>query len=234
MRRDFGFLFGYQPDSNWLNEKARTGWISSDTSLNYLFVQTSQKNTNLRASLEPFRDFNIDINFTKIATDNLSEYFKRPYAYSGFQHLSRVDYGTLSVSYLSFKTSFTKLSANEISQTFEQFQNNRVTISQRLSSQNPFSADSIFNDSLPQYKKGYGPYSQDVLIPSFLSAYTKRNVNTIPLNLPLDQLPLPNWRVSLQRPDEDGLGKKYLERGKHYAWLYFNAIDSQFQFVAVF
>ncbi len=195
------FIFGYQPDSNWLNDKARKGWISNDTTLNYLFIQNKTQALNMKASLEPFKDFLVDLNFMRSTTDNLSEYFKRPSIGAGFEHLSRQQFGTFSMSYLTIKTAFTSLKPNQFSSTFLEFENNRTIISQRLGTVNPFS-QGVFNDSLQNYSQGYGPYSQDVLIPAFLAAYSKKDANKISLGLPFKNFPIPNWRITY-----NGLGK---------------------------
>lgn len=189
------FIFGYQPDTTWMNDKAKKGWISADTTLNYLFVQNSGKNGSLKATFEPFKDFLIDLNFSRNSTDNISEYFKRPTSTSGFEHLSRVEYGTFTTSYIPVKTSFIPLEPNQFSETFLQFEDYRQTISTRLGDANP-NSDGIFSDSLPNYQKGYGPFSQDVLVPAFLAAYAGKDPTTIPLGLPLNQFPLPNWRIT--------------------------------------
>lgn len=191
----WGFIFGYQPDSNWLNDAATKGWISSDTTLNYLFVQTTQKQMNLKATFEPFRDFNIDVNFSRTNGSNLSEYFKKPTANSPFRHLSRTEYGNFTMSYVAIKTSFVPIQPNQFSATFLQFQEYREIISQRLQATNSQNSQGAFNDLFPQYRDGYGPYSQDVLIPAFLAAYTGKDPNQVDLGLPFNKLPLPNWRV---------------------------------------
>jgi cell surface protein SprA len=72
-------------------------------------------------------------------------------------------------------------------------------ISDRFSKENPNAAPTDFiqpdGSVLQGYKEGYGPKSQDVLIPSFLAAYQGKNANTVNLN-PFKSLPLPNWRFT--------------------------------------
>jgi cell surface protein SprA len=55
----FDFVFGRQPDLNWLQDAAKKGLISRDPFLNNLFRQTLIM-ISLTASLEPVRDFAID------------------------------------------------------------------------------------------------------------------------------------------------------------------------------
>jgi cell surface protein SprA len=79
---------------------------------------------------------------------------------------------------------------------------NRYEIANRLASENPNSTGTVY-DSITQqfYPTGYGPTSQDVLIPAFLSAYGKRDPGSIYLGY-FPKIPLPNWRVTY-----DGLTK---------------------------
>ncbi|HYV92427.1 MAG TPA: cell surface protein SprA, partial [Chitinophagales bacterium] len=191
------FIFGYQPDSNWLNTAANKGWLSADTTMNYQFVQTSQKQMSMKATLEPFKDFNVDVNFSKTNGDNVSEYFKKPSATAPFEHLSRTQYGTFTMSYISIKTSFVSIKPNQFSATFLKFQDYRQIISARYTAINPNSGFIPFsNDTVAgTFYRGYGPYSQDVLIPAFLAAYSGQSASAIGLGLPFNKVPMPNWRV---------------------------------------
>ncbi|MFX9069600.1 hypothetical protein ABTN30_20035, partial [Acinetobacter baumannii] len=76
------------------------------------------------------------------------------------------------------QTLFNRSNPNEISQTFKEFENNRLIVSQRVAALNPYYAGGTTADG---FAKGYGRYSQDVLIPAFLAAYTKKDPNTVPL-----------------------------------------------------
>ena len=87
----------------------------------------------------------------------------------------------------------------------------RQTISQRLGDKYfENSGVELPADSLnPQYKQGYGPTSQDVLIPAFLAAYGGRSADNIAMNaIKSIWEMLPNWQVRF-----DGLGKiEFMQR----------------------
>ena len=189
------FIFGYQPDSNWVNAAAKRGWISNDTALNYQFVQNSSQNISSKVNLEPAKDVGIELTFMRNKTQNLSEYFKVSDANSGFQHLSRAEFGTFTMSFISLQTAFEPLKANQFSQTFRNFEAYRETISNRWADANPYS-NGAFGDTLANFRDGYGPYSQDVLIPAFLAAYTNKDPKSVKLALPFNAIPFPNWRIS--------------------------------------
>jgi cell surface protein SprA len=72
---------------------------------------------------------------------------------------------------------------------FTKFENDRAIISQRLGKQNPNSLS-----ALGQYADGYGPNSQNVIVPAFLAAYTGRNAATIGLS-GFPNIPIPNWDI---------------------------------------
>ena len=94
------------------------------------------------------------------------------------QHLSPYASGGFSVSYIAFNTMFGKRNPNEITQTFREFEDNRIIVSKRVAEQNPYWAGTNTSDG---FATGYGRYSQNVLIPAFLAAYTKKSPYTIGL-----------------------------------------------------
>ena len=99
---------------------------------------------------------------------------------------------------------FGKSNPNEVSATFRKFEDNRIIISQRLANSNPYTSGLPSDSS--GYGHGYGRYSQDVLIPSFLAAYTgkdarsialiKQSNRTIKTNPFSGIIPKPNWRLT--------------------------------------
>lgn len=202
MAPGFGFIFGYQPTYSWLDSVAGLGWLSTATTLNYLLLQTYSQNLDARANLEPFVDFKLDININKTYSKNHSEYFKNTNTLEDpvFQHLNAVDMGSFTISYSILGTVFEKLNSKDVTRTFKQFEANRSVISERWQNQNFIYSDSIFYNPLdstflPNYSEGYGPYSQDVLIPAFIAAYRGQDAHRISLN-PFDQIPKPNYRIT--------------------------------------
>lgn len=197
------FIFGYQPSYKWLDSIANKGWLSTAPSLNYLFMQTYSENLDMRANLEPIKDFRLDLNLNKTYSKNHSEYFKNTLTVDDpmYEHLNAVDAGSFTISYSIMGTVFEKLSSQEVSATFKQFEANREIISARWQTEENFvysneifynPLDSTFN---PNYAEGYGPYSQDVLIPAFLAAYTGKSAAEVSLNT-FDQIPKPNYRIT--------------------------------------
>ena len=204
----YAYIFGKQPDANWLDQKAREGVITRDTFFNLLYQQDFQQQLNITAQLEPLREFNIDVNVQKTFSKNYNELFKNLPTVSApavdtFQHLSPLAGGGFTVSYISFQTLFKKTNPNQISQTFNEFQSNRIVIAKRLATANPYWNQTFQGDGFPT---GYGRYQQDVLLPAFIAAYTGKDAGSISL---IDESyktiktnpfkgvhALPNWRVT--------------------------------------
>jgi cell surface protein SprA len=152
----------------------------------------------------PVRDLTIDLTLDKSFGKTYSELYKDTIGGgSEFARLSPYSDGSFSVSYIAVKTLFSKIKPNEVSETFLKFQDYRKIIAQRLSAKNPYSGGVQTADG---YYVGYGPYSQDVLLPAFIAAYTGKDPNSVALiknsnpgirsNPFSGILPRPNWRIT--------------------------------------
>ncbi|MBL7719992.1 MAG: cell surface protein SprA [Flavipsychrobacter sp.] len=199
------FVYGYQPTQLWLEQQAEKGLLSKDSIFNAQFQQQYSQNFNIAATLEPFQDFRVDLTLTS----NFSKSHNELYKYladsnARYYHLNPYETGSFTVSYIGINTIFKSGGAN--SALYNTFLNNRETVSDRLGRSNPYTNNTP-DPNNPAYAKGYTEYSQDVLIPSFISAYGGRNVNDAPLidynsqnnirkNPFKDYFPMPNWRVS--------------------------------------
>ncbi len=202
------YVFGRQPDTNWLNKKASQGLITRDSTFNFLFRQNFEQRFSITAQIEPIKEFRIDINLDKTFTKEYSELFKDTTGRAGLNHLNPLSSGGFSISYISFGTLFGSHNPNEISETFRTFESNRLIISKRVAEQNPYwqalPAGQKF--AADGYAKGYGRYAQDVLVPAFIAAYTGKDPNAFPLikqsnskisSNPFSGLvPRPNWKMS--------------------------------------
>lgn len=198
------FVFGRQPDSNWLNQKAAKGLISKDTTLNFMFRQSIDQKLSITTQLEPIRELTIDLNLDKTYTKDYSELFKTTAFGGQFQHLNPLATGGFNVSYIAFKTLFTKGKPTEISETFRKFEAYRLILSERLALANPYQGGLGKLDD--GFYAGYNRYAQDVLIPAFIAAYTGQDPKTVGLikqanpnikSNPFSSIkPKPNWKLT--------------------------------------
>jgi cell surface protein SprA len=199
------YVLGYQPDTTAINGLAQRGLLSNDSLFNALIQQRYTNTINLTAQVSPFRDFTVDINLNRTFSKDYSELQKDTGNNSGIRRYNPYATGSFSISYISYQTLFTKFDPNEVSEIFRQFEANRVVLSNRLGLDNKTYANPAVRTG-DGYVQGYGRYAQDVLIPSFIAAYTKKDPTTVALvknsnpNLrsnPFSRLlPMPNWNVT--------------------------------------
>lgn len=217
MQPGFDFIMGYQPDTNWLNRKAAENVITRDTNFNYMFQQNLDQRLTLSGQIEPVRDLMITVNLSKTFNKNYSETFRFIDTTGGtspkFNHLNPYAGGGFDVSYIAFKTLFGKFDPNRVSATFKTFEANRLILSKRLGTANPYTqAQPGGGQQADGYYYGYNRYAIDVLIPSFIAAYTGQNPENVALikqsnsNIRSNPfkaiLPRPNWKL-----DYNGLSR---------------------------
>jgi cell surface protein SprA len=207
----FDYAMGRQPDSNWLNTQERKGLFTKDANFNLLFRQGFEQRLSIRFMLEPIKTFIIDLKFDKTFTKEYSEFFKdtTEKMNGNRTHNNPLSAGGFNISFIALRTFFNKHDPNTISKQFIKFQDNRSAISKKVAGLNYYwdnllPPDQKF-DSTNTYATGYGKYAQDVLIPSFIAAYTGKdpmrvnllnqtnsNIRSNPFS---GMLPMPNWNL---------------------------------------
>jgi len=212
-----GFVFGDQHDIS--QTAAEHGWISKDSMLNTVYATKFTENFSARVTVEPVSKFLIEITATRTFSRNHSDYFKYDPDSNSFRHFNPMETGAYSVSYLSWNTSFVKDNKTTYSnKNFENFKAYRLDIAIRLAQQNPNWDGTYVQDSITgqYFPSGYGPTSQDVLIPAFLAAYTDKDPKKVSLHafsekFSLRDLPMPNWRITYDGLSKLAFVKKYLK-----------------------
>ncbi|MEI9942820.1 MAG: cell surface protein SprA [Chitinophagaceae bacterium] len=242
----FDFIFGYQPDTNWINNFGSKGLLSRSSLVSAMIQQRYNQRLGVTAQVSPFRDFNIDLNLDKSFSKQYSELYKDTSGTAGLTRLNPYAMGSFSISYISYQTLFEKFDPNVVSGTFKQFEANRIIMSQRLKGENPYASSNPQNSD--GYVKGYGRYAQDVVIPSFLAAYTKKDPKSINLfknsnpkinsNPFAGLLPKPNWAVTyngLSRiPGLDKIFSNVTVRHGYHSTLSMNSFNTALLFQDVF
>ena len=194
-----GFLLGSQADIR--NKAIANNWISTDTLQNQLYVQSVSEDLHLKASVEPISDLRIQLTAFKTQDHTYQTNFKYLSTRNSFENLAPVTTGDYSISYLSLATAFSKeKGVNNTSAPFQKFLDNRAEISKRLGRSNPNSTAL----SASGFADGYGPNSQNVLVPAFLAAYTGKDVSNASLSQ-FPNIPIPNWQITYS-----GLGRMAL------------------------
>ncbi|WP_449421120.1 T9SS outer membrane translocon Sov/SprA [Pedobacter psychrophilus] len=182
-----GFLLGSQQD---IRSKAlANGWLTRDTIQNQLYKTALNTKLNLRGTLEPFKDFRIELNAFKNSSEVFTTNFRFANNSNQFESLSPITSGDYSVSIISLGSAF-KDGFGKTSPVFQQFLANRGVVSQRLGRQNPNSAGQV-----AEFADGYGRTSQDVVVPAFLAAYKNKDAGSANLSM-FPKIPVPNWRIT--------------------------------------
>lgn len=190
----WAFVAGVQPNTEWLFDAAANGWITQRPELNQQVTRNYAQNLDAGVTLEPFRDFRIELTANRQHARNNTELFKdqsfilHPDS-TDYQSRAYRDFGSFTVSYFTLNTLFEK----DINGLFARYESHRSVISERLA-QAAGNLEQHDKDG-PAYRKGYGKIQQEVLIPSFIAAYSDRDPRTVPLDI-FKTLPAPNWRLN--------------------------------------
>ena len=180
------FILGNQ-DPSIRTRAAENGWLVNNALLNDPFKQYQTIDLNIKATIEPFKDFKIQIDIKKNKTAQYQEIFRIDSLGQNYESFAPSRTGSYSITFLAIKTSFLDNRTDNESIIFEQFIENRNVISSRL---NQLTGDTLYTVN-----------NQDVLIPAFIAAYGGQNAATTELTS-FPKIPLPNWRL-----DYSGLGK---------------------------
>ncbi|WP_139125835.1 T9SS outer membrane translocon Sov/SprA [Arcticibacter eurypsychrophilus] len=184
----WGFIFGSQQDIR--GKAVEKGWITRDTLLNQLYVTSRKEDINLRGTIEPIKDLRIELIALKSSNFNYSTNFRFNQVTNEFENQSPVTSGDFSISFIALRTAFGKNASSGNTNLFRKFEANRSLISSRLAAGNPNS-----NGVTDGYADGYGKNSQDVVVASFIAAYTGQDVSSVSLKR-FPGIPIPNWRIS--------------------------------------
>lgn len=196
----WGFALGLQPNlDNFLYDNQ--SWFNPSLNFSDQITQSERQTIDLRVELEPFRDLDIDIDFSKSYQKDHSEEFKYLVQGNGTEGFSRVpliDVGSFNVTHWGLSTLF-----QDNLDTYRKFLDNRVSVSHILAGND----DRVHSIDNPEYAFGYGPESNDVIVPAFLAAYTGQSTGRVTKNLQndvskLNYIPKPNWNLRY-----DGLSK---------------------------
>ncbi len=199
----FGFIAGQQDSSFGRRAANDYQWITTDSVLNMPYQMTSSKTFNVRATIEPVKNMRIEVSANRTESSNFSEYYHYSSQAGYFTSSNKLYTGSFSMTYNTLNTTFEKFGKEFFSEAFENLKNYRYTIAQRLADkrrENPGAAQYNYTgtpDPTTGFPDGYGPTSQEVLIPAFLAAYSGKSPDNIPLTAFPDMFHVkPNWSIN--------------------------------------
>ncbi len=167
------------------------GWLAKTQQQTQPFTQTVQKKFSFRTTIEPAKDFRIQISGNMSRGDTYQEYYLIDSLGKNYGSRSPVRNGNFGMSFWAFRTAFTRMSKSDIKNNYhyDVFEN---MIKLR---------DNIYENYKNTGETKYDKNSQDILIPAFFAAYSgkesraKIGLNPFNPNNRKVNLPLPNWRI---------------------------------------
>ncbi|MDL2262441.1 cell surface protein SprA [Bacteroidales bacterium OttesenSCG-928-I21] len=181
----YNFVFGFYKNDDYVRKAQDRNWLSSNEIGDPVVISKST-DLQLRASVEPIRSFKIELNAQRSTSETQSVQF-----YTDGQDPTRTYSGTFSMTQIAIGTSLWKIgkSGDFDSKAFNNFMAYRETMATRLEDKYISNGYST-ND-------GYNRNSADVLIPSFIAAYTNRKPGKTKLDIfPSLARLMPNWRIT--------------------------------------
>lgn len=200
----WGFVGGLQPNlQQYLFDNQE--WFNKSPNFADQIQQRQKHNIDLRIALEPYKDLDVDIDFSKSYSRDHAEEFR--YKNDEFMRVPLIDVGSFEVTHWGISTLF-----NDNLVNYNQFLDNRVSVSHQLANG---SGDTRVHTSNPAYAYGYGSESSAVIIPAFLSAYTGVSTAQMTKNLEKDvsglgYIPKPNWSINYDGLSRLPFFKKFL------------------------
>ncbi len=205
----WGFVFGQQAgfgdSEDYLGYAEKNEWLWKNPDFNNQYRTTTGEKLNLKLTLEPIRDFRVELNTMWNDVQSYSTYnryydeieIEGELVTDVFQRDSPIMQGNFTSSFFMFGTAFGKDGDNYISQAFEQFSENRVIISKRLGEASIAKNDTAYSDGATSsgYYDGFGPNHSDVLIPAFLAAYSGKDAEDYSTNI-FSKIYIPNMRLT--------------------------------------
>lgn len=207
----FGFVLGKQnrdifgnPNSwgdrdEYAFYAADNDWLIRNPNLNKQYITNHAKNFQSKLTIEPLGGLKIDLNADKNFSENTASFFRyidtlpdlTPI--NDYQLQNPMVSGVYSMSIFTWTTAFVRDDKETYSnKVFEALRSNRELASALLAGANPNSTGSSTEAG---YLDGYGSTQQDVIITSFIAAYTGKEVSEKFSN-PFKLMPNPNWRVT--------------------------------------
>ncbi len=198
-------LLGRQTGYDIASASANNNWLVRNENLNQQHTITHNKNFTARASLEPFKDFTIELSLNRTYSISSNDFYRWNDSLQRHEGQSRVDISTLTYTNMTIGSAFAKFDKQTYaSPVFDQMRENLKVISQNLGTKNANS-----NLLASGYYDGYGASQQEVVLGAFLTTYANKDINDKNIN-PLKNIPLPNWTVNYNGLTKFPFMKKYV------------------------
>ena len=187
------FAFGMVGD-DYIEKARNNDWLLCNDSIATPATTSRTDNLTLRATLEPVKDFKIDLSATRNKTTQKSI----QYMYEGTPTTQSGAFQMTTISLGSAFEGMGNANSGYRSKTFEKFVNSLAGFRDRVEAQyvgTVYPAGSaLAGGKFDASRTPVNQYSSDVMIPAFLKAYTSMGGNSLSVFPALSRM-LPNWTI---------------------------------------
>lgn len=187
------FAFGMVGD-DYIEKARKNDWLLCNDSIATPATTSKTDNLTLRATLEPVKDFKIDLSATRTKTTQKSI----QYMYEGTPTTQSGAFQMTTISLGSAFEGMGNANSGYRSKTFEKFVNSLAGFRDRVEAQyagTVYPAGSaLAGGKFDASRTPVNQYSSDVMIPAFLKAYTSMGGNSLSVFPALSRM-LPNWTI---------------------------------------
>ena len=187
------FAFGMVGD-DYIEKARNNDWLLCNDSIATPATTSRTDNLTLRATLEPVKDFKIDLSATRTKTMQKSI----QYMYEGTPTTQSGAFQMTTISLSSAFEGMGNANSGYRSKTFEKFVNSLAGFRDRVEAQyagTVYPAGSaLAGGKFDASRTPVNQYSGDVMIPAFLKAYTSMGGNSLSVFPALSRM-LPNWTI---------------------------------------
>ena len=187
------FAFGMVGD-DYIEKARNNDWLLCNDSIATPATTSRTDNLTLRATLEPVKDFKIDLSATRTKTTQKSI----QYMYEGTPTTQSGAFQMTTISLGSAFEGMDNANSGYRSKTFEKFVNSLAGFRDRVEAQyagTVYPAGSaLAGGKFDASRTPVNQYSSDVMIPAFLKAYTSMGGNSLSVFPALSRM-LPNWTI---------------------------------------
>jgi len=191
------FAFGMVGDG-YIDKAARNGWLmQNDSNITTPASANGTEDLQIKMTLEPFKDFKIDLNASGTVNKSKSIQFM-------YEGMPVTRNGSFNMTFLSIKTAFAgsgNINNGYSSRPFNKFLEYLPVMQERIEKKYegtvyPFNAGKFAGQTYNKENGGVDMYSADVMIPAFLAAYSGKDGWSSPLDIfPTIASLVPNWSL---------------------------------------
>ena len=187
------FAFGMVGD-DYIEKARNNDWLLCNDSIATPATTSRTDNLTLRATLEPIKDFKIDLSATRTKTTQKSI----QYMYEGTPTTQSGAFQMTTISLGSAFEGMGNANSGYRSKTFEKFVNSLAGFRDRVEAQYAGTVyptgSALAGGKFDASRTPVNQYSSDVMIPAFLKAYTSMGGNSLSVFPALSRM-LPNWTI---------------------------------------